>query len=138
MELHTDRTPGSFIEEKEYSLSWHYRRCDPDLAATRLSELKETLMELTANLNIGLLDGNKVIEVKNTNITKGKGAGAWLGNNEFDFSIAIGDDWTDEDLFKVMPDNAITIKVGPGATAAKYRMDSVDDVRSFLKDISNR
>ena len=71
LEVYVDRTPGSFIEEKEFSLVWHYRNCDAELAAVRAKELKDVLLNLTANLNIGVMEGNKVIEIKNTNINKG-------------------------------------------------------------------
>ena len=30
MDRYVDRTPGSFVEEKSYSLVWHCRRCDPE------------------------------------------------------------------------------------------------------------
>jgi len=72
LEVYVDRTPGSFIEEKEFSLVWHYRSCDAELAAVRAKELKDVLLNLTANLNIGVMEGNKVIEIKNTNINKGR------------------------------------------------------------------
>lgn len=137
LEVHAARTPGAFIEEKKYSLAWHYRKCDPDLAFIRLSELKEALINLTNNLNIGILQGNKVIEVKNTSINKGSAASQWLNNQDWDFIIAIGDDWTDEDMFKVLPENAYSIKVGFGTSHALYRSESVDDVRKLLKDISS-
>ena len=35
LEQYVDRTPGSFIEEKDYSLAWHYRKADPKLALIR-------------------------------------------------------------------------------------------------------
>ena len=48
LEVYVDRTPGSFIEEKELSLVWHYRNCDAELAAVRAKELKDVLLNLTA------------------------------------------------------------------------------------------
>ena len=32
----TDRTPGTFLEEKENCLVWHYRKTDPELANDRV------------------------------------------------------------------------------------------------------
>ena len=43
LEVFSDRIPGSFIEEKEYSLAWHYRQSDPELVASKINSLKETL-----------------------------------------------------------------------------------------------
>ncbi len=133
LELYTDRTPGSFIEEKEFSLVWHYRRCDPMLATVRARELKDALLQLIANLEIGVLEGNKVIEVKNTSINKGRAILHWLARDDYDFILVIGDDWTDEDMFEVVPDWAYSIKVGFGISKAKYRLDDPEEVRELLK-----
>jgi trehalose 6-phosphate synthase/phosphatase len=46
--------------------------------------------------------------------------------------IAFGDDWTDEDTFKAMPEEAFTVKVGNTSSAAKYNVPAVKEVRSFL------
>ncbi len=135
LELFTDRTPGSFIEEKEYSLVWHYRRASPELAAIRSRELKETLMDLTQNRDIGVLEGNKVIEVKKVGISKGKAALIWLERENWDFILAIGDDWTDEDLFEVLPESAYSIKVGFGMSKARFRIESPFRVRELLSKL---
>ena len=99
-----DRTPGSLIEEKDYSLVWHYRKSEPELASNRARELKEALLQFTTNLGLGVLEGNKVIEVKNAGINKGHAALKWVANEYFDFILAAGDDRTDEDIFHVLPD----------------------------------
>jgi len=130
LEVYVDRTPGSFIEEKEFSLVWHYRNCDAELAAVRAKELKDVLLNLTANLNIGVMEGNKVIEIKNTNINKGRAALKWISKKQWDFVLAIGDDLTDEDIFAVLPDTAYSIKVGLGSSHAKFYIESVDKVRA--------
>ena len=49
LEKYVDRTAGTFIEEKNYSLAWHYRNADPDLGEKRASELSTVLKELSAN-----------------------------------------------------------------------------------------
>lgn len=133
LELHAARTPGSRIEEKDYSLAWHYRRCEPELAAVRVSELKEALADLTANLNIGLLHGNKVIEIRDTTVNKGRAASLWLHQAPRDFIFAAGDDGTDEEMFAILPDAAVSIKVGVGMSGARYRADSVEEIRTLLK-----
>jgi len=135
LELFTDRTPGSFIEEKEYSLVWHYRRANPELAIIRSRELKETLLDLTRNRDIGVLEGNKVIEVKKVGISKGKAALNWLEKENWDFILAIGDDWTDEDVFEVLPGKAYSIKVGFGFSRAAYRIESPEKVRELLSQL---
>ena len=138
LELFTDRTPGSFIEEKEYSLVWHYRRANPELAAIRSRELKETLLDLTQNRDIGVLEGNKVIEVKKVGISKGKAALNWLEKENWDFILAIGDDWTDEDVFEVLPEKAYSVKVGFGFSRAAYRIESPEKVRELLGQLGGK
>jgi trehalose 6-phosphate synthase/phosphatase len=135
LELYVDRTPGSFIEEKDYSLVWHYRKVDPALASARARELKDALLHLTANLNLGVLEGNRVIEIKNIGINKGQVALRWIPKEDWDFILAIGDDWTDEDVFHVLPESAYSIKVGSFPSRAKFNVDSIKDVRSLLHDL---
>ena len=50
--------------------------------------------------------------------------------------LAIGDDHTDEDIFKVLPDTAYTIKVGSSMSAASYYLRSPQEVRSFLRELT--
>ncbi len=133
LELYAERTPGAFIEEKDYSLVWHYRRVDPDLASIRARELKEILLNLTANLNLEVLEGSKVIEVKSVGVNKGRAVMKWILQDDWDFILAVGDDWTDEDMFSVLPREAYSIKVGLIPTKARFNVRSYRDVRKLLK-----
>jgi trehalose 6-phosphate synthase/phosphatase len=135
IESYVDRTPGSFIEEKEYSLVWHYRKTDPEFASIRLKELKGNLLNYIANLNLGIMEGNKVLEIKNIEINKGKPV-LFLLKNNYDFILGIGDDVTDEDIFANMPEHSYSIKVGFGITKAKYSIKSYKEVRNLLIEIS--
>jgi trehalose 6-phosphate synthase/phosphatase len=135
MQLYVDRTPGSFLEQKDFSLVFHYRGAVPELASVRVSELKDDLREMTANLNLGLLDGSKVLEIKNTNINKGTSTLSFINRNGWDFIMAIGDDWTDEDMFTVLPEKGYSIKVGLVPSNARYHLDDTDAVRDFLKKL---
>lgn len=136
VEMFVDRTPGSLLEEKEFSLVWHYRKVDPSLANIRVGELKYILIHATANLNLGVLEGNKVVEIKNTGINKGRAVRKWLDSNSWDFILSVGDDWTDEDVFEVLPRDAYSIKIGFGASKASYKIHSYKEVRDLLKKIS--
>ena len=134
-ELCVDRTPGSFIEEKEFSLAWHYRKADPRLGDLRARELVNDLLNLTANLNLQVLEESKVVEVKNAGINKGRVALRWISREKWDFILAIGDDWTDEDVFKVLPATAWSIKVRFSASAAKFNLSSPRQVGLLLKEM---
>lgn len=133
LEIYMDRTPGSFVEEKEYSLAWHFRNADPDLAIVRAREIREDLILRTKNLNLNLLEGHKVLEIKNADINKGIGVLKWLQKSSYDFCFAAGDDRTDEDIFSVLNQGAYTIKVGSTPSGAVYCVQSVDEIRGLLR-----
>jgi trehalose 6-phosphate synthase/phosphatase len=137
LESYVDRTPGTFIEEKNYSLVWHFRRAEAELGELRAKELRNELTEMIANHNLEIMEGNKVIEVKTGGIDKGSAANNFLKNMTPDFIMAIGDDWTDEYLFSALPEEAITVKVGIKHTNAVYKVETVEAVRKFLKNIAN-
>lgn len=136
MESFTDSTPGSLIEEKEFSIAWHYRKVDAEMATLRTMELKHVLKSLLYNNNLSVLDGNKVLEVKNSNINKGRAATSIISNTKYDFIFSIGDDWTDEFMFEELPDSAYTIKVGNVKTVAKYFINNSTEVLNLLKTIT--
>ncbi len=132
LESWVDRTPRSHIEEKEFSLVWHYRKANPRLSELRARELINNLSNITANLDVQVLEGSKVVEVKNAGINKGRAAVRWLSREDWDFVLALGNDWTDEDTFRVTPPTAWSAKVGFGASSAKYGIDSPIQANSLL------
>ncbi|MCW5517038.1 bifunctional alpha,alpha-trehalose-phosphate synthase (UDP-forming)/trehalose-phosphatase [Muriicola sp. Z0-33] len=132
LESFVDRTPGSFIEEKNYSLAWHYRKTDPDFGNLRATELATVLTSLIGTDDLSLLSGNKVMEIKSSNVNKGRASMRIFGEDDYDFVFAIGDDWTDEFMFQELPPEAITVKVGSQKTQAKYYVDNVNKVRDLL------
>ncbi|MGD9993986.1 MAG: bifunctional alpha,alpha-trehalose-phosphate synthase (UDP-forming)/trehalose-phosphatase [Salinivirgaceae bacterium] len=133
LESYVDRTPGSLIEEKTNSLVWHYRKADIELGALRALELKNDVTNLISNQDLELLEGSKVLEVKVAGINKGNAALEYLQDKKPEFLMAIGDDWTDEFLFKELPDETITIKVGTDKSVAKYYVSDYQEVRELLK-----
>jgi len=131
------KCPNSFIEKKEFALAWHYRNADLHQGIIRAKELYEYLIEHTATMPLSILNGNKVIEVRNRGISKGIAAEQLIAKDDYDFILCIGDDQTDEDMFKVLLDNkkAYTIKVGQDASFARYNLASPYLVQSFLQTI---
>jgi trehalose 6-phosphate synthase/phosphatase len=134
-ENYVDRTPGSFIEEKDFALVWHYRKVETGLGELRTRELASHLSYMASGKNLSILEGDMVVEIKNSEVDKGRAAERWLENGNYEFILAIGDDWTDEDTFLTMPDDAITIRVGSSTSRAKYRIDSFSAVRDFFKKL---
>jgi trehalose 6-phosphate synthase/phosphatase len=136
LQLYVDRLPGALLEEKDFSLAWHYRRADPDQARVRAQELLDTLADYTRNIDVQVLEGRKVIEVRPSGINKGAAAQEWLKDRAPDFILGIGDDWTDEDLFRALPPGACSVRVGVANTAAQYYLSSHTAVRRLLADLS--
>ncbi len=135
LELYVDRVPGSFIEEKEFSIVWHYRRANSELASIRVKELVDNLVNFTANMDVQILHGNKVVEIREAGVNKGTAALSYLEGIDFDFILAIGDDWTDEDLFKILPETAYSIRIGMAQSHAKFNLRSHRDVIELLKKL---
>jgi trehalose 6-phosphate synthase/phosphatase len=136
MNFYVDRTPGSFIEEKSHSLAWHYRRVEKGLGEVRKSELTSHLKHLMNERGFHVLDGDHVVELKPDYTNKGRVATEVFNRIKPDFTICIGDDVTDEFMFEALPDSAYTIKVGRGASHARFSIDGVDDVRRLLGDLN--
>ncbi len=137
LQMFVQRCPGSFIEEKNHTLAWHYRNADPELGFVRSRELLDNLFHLLRNAQVQVLDGNKVIEVRVAGIDKGVAAKKLIDESHSDFILAIGDDKTDEDMFRVLADRAVTIKVGPGHSVAQYAIANPQDVIRLLGEFIN-
>lgn len=136
LQLYTDRLPGAFIEEKTFSIVFHYRNADPETSLSFIPELNGHLQHFLSNTNLKVHKGNKILEIKPANIGK-HSITEILNIKEYDFCLAIGDDYTDEDMFKVLPEDAITIKVGEISTLAKYNIKNPQHVRKMLEKLAN-
>jgi trehalose 6-phosphate synthase/phosphatase len=136
LESYADRLPGAFVEEKEHSAAWHFRSADPDQAALLAAEMTDHLANLTAKSDLQVLKGNKVVEIRHAGINKGTAACDWIAKADFDFVFAVGDDWTDEELFRVLPDSVISIRVGVVSTHARYNLPTTADVVHLLQSLA--
>jgi len=115
---------ASFVEEKSTALVWHYRLSTPQAAAGQIAWLGPTLTQNAKKYHLLVLHGLKILEVRIGNVTKGTAATTLLQQQPWDFICAAGDDITDEDLFKALPQDAYTFKIGSGVTAANTRLPS--------------
>lgn len=132
LDLFVDRTPSSFVEEKDFSLVWHYRSIHPGLADTRVAELKDALVGLAGDLDVTIMEGNKIVEIRSARVNKGSATHRWMSHEDIGFVLAAGDDRTDEDMFEMAPDDAWTIKVGRGSTHARFSVRGVQQVHDLL------
>ncbi|MFW5783317.1 MAG: trehalose-phosphatase, partial [Spirochaetota bacterium] len=119
-----------------YSLAWHYRGSEPDLAFVRVAELRDALLSMSSNHNLTIFEGNRVLEVKSSLASKAQAAAVWHENGDYDFVLAAGDDQTDEELFASLPESAHTIRIGLGPTNASYFLENPTELRAFLRELS--
>jgi len=137
LQSYTDRVPGAWVEEKEFSLVWHYRIADEERGTLAARELTDDLIELTANIDVQVVQGNKIVEVRSTGVNKGIASQTWLIKFPCDFILAIGDDTTDEDMFTVLPGRAWSIRVGNRPTHARFHLPAPDEVLQLLETMIN-
>ncbi|HCU25630.1 MAG TPA: bifunctional alpha,alpha-trehalose-phosphate synthase (UDP-forming)/trehalose-phosphatase [Deltaproteobacteria bacterium] len=137
LQLFADRLPGAFVEEKEFSLVWHFRKSEPELAALRERELIDDLLNLTANLDLQVLPGNKIVEVRSIEASKSTAVKDFLVQaGDSDFFFAIGDDSTDEDLFRALPERGYSLRVGLAPSHARFNLADQTQVLPFLRGFS--
>ncbi|HEY5753543.1 MAG TPA: bifunctional alpha,alpha-trehalose-phosphate synthase (UDP-forming)/trehalose-phosphatase [Chthoniobacterales bacterium] len=135
LQAYVDRVPGSLLEEKDYSLAWHYRRADPEHGEQRAKELIDDIVSFTANFDVQVVEGKKVVEVRNAGVNKGAAALQCLEAANPDFIVALGDDQTDEDLFKALPGKAVSVRVGSPHSHAKYHVVDYVEARDLLESL---
>lgn len=131
----TDKTPGAKLEIKQTALVWHYRNVNPWLAAVREEQLLNELSEMCMIRRLQIMKGNKIVEIKSPDYTKGSEARRLMSKADYDFILAVGDDVTDEDMFRALPAYAVTVKIGSISDHARYNLQSQSEVLPFLETL---
>ena len=139
MDRFMDRTPGSYVEEKATSLVWDCRGTDPEMAMTRKRTLTDTLSTMTSNLEIGVVETLKSIEVRPIGISKGTAAETFVKEAAYDFICFASDDHQ-QDVLPVLPDDqdyCFTFRVGKQdiMSAAKYYVANPTKLRKLLQSL---
>lgn len=139
MEMYVRRCPGSSIEEKEFSIVWHYRNANPEQGKLRALELMGELNEFVPTRRLQVMAGNKIVEVRSSNVDKGTAIKKILAHKTYDFIFAAGDDRTDEDMFKVLSSKqgCFSIKVGTEASFARFNLQTPQMVISLLESLNH-
>ncbi len=135
LEKYAHLTPGAFVEEKDCSLVWHYRRSPNYYAQKNLTILRGALKPALRTYGLAAHNGNKVLEVKSPAANKGMAIQPWLKSSS-SFVLVIGDDYTDEDMFAASGPHVYSVKVGRGKTHARYRLGAVPEVIDLLERLA--
>ena len=138
LKTYADRVSGSFVEEKEFCVVWHYRNADPQRGVMAARELSDDLLAFTANISVQVVQANKSVEVRNAGVHKGIAAERWILKGGYDFVLAIGDDRTDEDTFGILPARAYAIRVGASPTRARFFLQGPEDVTELISRLVKR
>jgi trehalose 6-phosphate phosphatase len=126
--------PGWHLEHKRSTLSIHYglrrdwRRAEPAIRAAG-----------AALRGARLLPGKKVLNlIPSAFPNKGDAVRTVIRRLRLDLALFLGDDLTDEDVFRIGPPEVVGVRVGPGTSAARWRLagqDDVDDLLARLVDL---
>jgi trehalose 6-phosphate phosphatase len=126
-----ERFPGAWIEYKQQTASLHVRQ----LARFQLPALEDLVRSTMTNYpKLQLRHGKEVFEIR-PNIAWNKGCAArWIlhqmeGNDVG--AICIGDDSTDEDMFREL-NNGVTIRIGGESNSSAQYWMAVTEVARFL------
>ncbi|CAO3677752.1 unnamed protein product [Rhizopus microsporus] len=103
-EYYTERTPGSTVEEKECCIVWHYRKADPKFGAFQAMECQNHIEQnFVGKQPIECLPNKMNVEVRHSLINKGSVVNRVVAQNHtIDFVLCVGDDKTDEDMFRTL------------------------------------
>jgi len=130
MKSYAEHTDGSWVEDKEFALVWHYENADPTYGRMQANELAKYLIKVIDNPQIDVVryDYNRILEVKPRGISKGLTTARILkevlGKDsaaEDTFLLCIGDDRSDEDMF-------ITLQERPDLNSS-FKEPAVDSLR---------
>jgi trehalose 6-phosphate synthase/phosphatase len=131
-----DECPKSFIEIKESAIVWHYRESEPHHAEQTAELIKtEIRSKLLNRFHFDILEGNKIIELKPAGFDKGSSIMRFFHLANYDFLFAMGDDTNDESMYRVLPEHAVTIKIGETETDAQYFLSNQQQVIPFLEKL---
>lgn len=136
MEAYTASTPGARIEEKEFSMVWHFRNVVPEVAYNRSTKLRHELLKAIDSDVLAVHMGHKILEVKQRDIHKGYVVERLVDTYKPDFVLCAGDDFTDEDMFRALSSQAYTVKIGSGSTEARFRLADIDSLMGLLVQLA--
>jgi len=112
-----ERTTGSFVEKKAASVTFHYRNADPVFGVFQAKECQALLEDRQQKLPIDVIVGKKNLEVRPLALNKGEIVKRLLcQHRDADFALCIGDDRTDEDMFRSLYEIQRSCEKGQKAT----------------------
>jgi trehalose 6-phosphate synthase/phosphatase len=135
MEAAKERLPTAHVEQKEFSVVFHYRRDDSSAAAAVADALAARIVRLPEAAGFQMIRGQQLVEVRDPHLSKAVAA-RLATLKRADFVLAAGDDRTDEDMFVALGKSAWTIRVGPAPSYARWSLPGVPAVIGLLERLA--
>uniref|UniRef100_K3W4W4 Uncharacterized protein n=1 Tax=Globisporangium ultimum (strain ATCC 200006 / CBS 805.95 / DAOM BR144) TaxID=431595 RepID=K3W4W4_GLOUD len=144
LEHFTERTPGSLLDIKDCSYTWHFRDADPTFGLKQAKDLQLHFDQMLRDRPVGIVMCRikKYVTIRPWRVNKGRAVSRileyesetpYFTSLDFDFILAVGDERTDEDMFNVVQgSNCYTCTVGHKVSRAQYYLDDPDDVLRVL------
>ena len=123
---------GSHVEIKPGSVAIHVRRCKPEDGEALVSQVAMGPGQFPG---VHVQYGKDVIELRVTEANKADAVATLRHLTGASAVVFIGDDVTDESVFVTLTGPDIGIKVGPGSSAAPWRVDAPTDVTGLLSHL---
>ncbi|CAK4086637.1 unnamed protein product [Aphanomyces euteiches] len=158
------RTNGSVIRYMEQGIAWNFRSCDPEWGQMQANSLQADLEEALKDMPVTIVRKKGLLEIAPEGLNKGVVARHILANDAElhqghpDFIFCIGDDTTDESMFKTIYEyyaerseesvhgkseiagslqHVFTCTVGKKPSNAHLFVDHVDDVQDLLHALTH-
>jgi trehalose 6-phosphate phosphatase len=123
---------GVWVESKPAAAVLHTRRADPATAA----EAERAALAVGDRLGSKVLHGKKVVEISVLESDKGAALLALRDELGAGAVVCAGDDVTDEHAFEALGPGDVTVKIGDGATHARFRVPDPDAFAALLTDLA--
>ncbi len=124
--------PGVRLEHKPAAVALHSRGADRDVVASATAGARRVA---SRHAEVSVLEGKDVVELSVIRADKGSALAALADELGADAVVYLGDDVTDEHAFEVLGERDVTVKVGDGATAARYRLHTPEEVPAVLEAV---
>ncbi len=125
---------GTSAEYKPAGVVLHTRLAAPEVAEAAVREARAQLGHIQG---LHLSDGKSVLEVSVVKADKGQGLGQLRSLTGATAALFAGDDVTDEFAFRALEPQDVGIKVGPGDTAARFRVGTPETFALVLEELAH-
>lgn len=142
LEQYTLHTDGSYVEDKDVAIVWHYENADPEFGLLQATELQKFLAKVLDPkvIEVVLYDYSRIVEIKPQGVDKGSSAlhilkqlnssssrSPRVSDKKNRFILAIGDDRSDENMFVALH------KFGQTADSKTEALDELRQAKRMSK-----